>query len=239
MTLVSLTGVAVVALWLLYVEALSGAEPGAYAGVLGTWLASKLDGWVGGTSLSFLISSILLFLWAGFSLMAECFNVLPPDHPWDGLCQIGPMSQLEAAGIVGPQNGAKKREKVEEFDYEGVEYHLMLKGEKIATLIEDGGKIHAIEIYSDKVKTADGFGLRKTAVEILAAGGTAYCDNYGFEGLLFRGMLFSVIDLTPSGQKKAETAYLEGTNQVFNESDFKSGAYPGKITLMAWYANRQ
>lgn len=129
-------------------------------------------------------------------------------------------------------------EKDEEFDYEGVEYHLMLKGEKIATLIEDGGKIHAIEIYSDKVRTADGVGLQKTAVEILAAGGTAYCDNYGFEGLLFRGMLFSYIDLTLSGQKKAETAYLDGTNQVFNESDFKSGACPGKITLMRWYAQQ-
>ena len=74
MTLVSLTGVAVVALWLHYVETLSGAEPGAYAGVLGTWLASRLDGWVGGTPLSFLISSILLFLWVGFSLMDAVVN---------------------------------------------------------------------------------------------------------------------------------------------------------------------
>ena len=129
-------------------------------------------------------------------------------------------------------------EKVEEFDYEGVEYHLMLNGEKIATLIEDGGKIHAIEVFSDKVRTADGFGLNKTAAEILAAGGTAYCDNYGFEGLLFRGMLFSYIDLSPSGEKKAETAYLEGTDQTFGEDDFKSGARPGKITLTAWYATQ-
>ena len=132
-----------------------------------------------------------------------------------------------------------EEEMIEAFDYEGVEYHLMLEGEKIATLIEDRGRIHAIQVFSDKVRTADGFGLQKTATDILAAGGTAYCDNYGFEGLLFRGMLFSYMELTPSGQKKAEEAYLDGTNQIFDESDFKSGTRPGMITLMEWYAKQQ
>ena len=69
MTLVSLTGVAVVSFWLHYAEALAGAEPNAYAGVLGSYLAPVLEGWVGGTPLSFFISTALLFLWAGFALM--------------------------------------------------------------------------------------------------------------------------------------------------------------------------
>lgn len=129
-------------------------------------------------------------------------------------------------------------EMIEAYDYEGVEYHLMLGGEKIATVIEDRGRIHSIQVFSDKVQTSDGFGLQKTAAEILAAGGTAYCDNYGFEGLLFKGMLFSCMELTPSGQKKAETAYLDGTPQVFEESDFKPGTRPGRITIMKWYAQQ-
>lgn len=74
MTLVSLTGVAVVSLWLHYAEALVGAELNSYAGVLGTYLASLLEGWVGGTSLSFFISTALLFLWAGFALMDAVIN---------------------------------------------------------------------------------------------------------------------------------------------------------------------
>lgn len=69
MTLVSLTGVAVVSFWLHYAEALAGAEPNSYAGAFGTYLASVLEGWVGGTPLSFFISTALLFLWAGFALM--------------------------------------------------------------------------------------------------------------------------------------------------------------------------
>ena len=103
-------------------------------------------------------------------------------------------------------------------------------------LPEDTGKIHAIEVHSDKVQTADGFGLNKTAVQILSAGGTSCCDNYGFEGLLYKGMLFSGMDLTPSGQKKTEDAYLDGTNQIFTESDFVTGTHPVKITLARWYA---
>ena len=69
MTLISLTGVAVMSLWLHYAEALVSAEPNSYAGSLGTDLASLLEGWVGGTPLSFFISTALLFLWTGFALM--------------------------------------------------------------------------------------------------------------------------------------------------------------------------
>lgn len=127
-------------------------------------------------------------------------------------------------------------ERIEEFDYEGTEYHLVLNGERIATLIENEGKIHAIEILSDKIQTKDGFGLNKTVSQLLAAGAEAYCDNYGFEGLLFRGMLFSYVELTPSGQKKADGAYLDGTDPLFTESDFKPGTHPTQITLAKWYA---
>ena len=74
MTLVSLTGVAVVTLWLHYAEALAGAEPNSYAGAFGTYLASVLEGCVGGTPLSFFISTALLFLWAGFALMDAVVN---------------------------------------------------------------------------------------------------------------------------------------------------------------------
>ena len=55
MTLVSLTGVAVLALWLHYAETLCTAEPGSYAGALGTYFSSMLQGWVGSTPLSFFI----------------------------------------------------------------------------------------------------------------------------------------------------------------------------------------
>lgn len=75
MTLVSLTGVAVLSLWLHYAEMLAGAEPGAYAGAMGTWLASKLDGWVGGVPVSFFISAGLLILWTAFALMDAVVNM--------------------------------------------------------------------------------------------------------------------------------------------------------------------
>ena len=74
MTLVSLTGVAVVSFWLHYAEALEGAEPNSYSGLLGSYLASVLEGWVGSTPLSFFISTALLFLWAGFALMDAVVN---------------------------------------------------------------------------------------------------------------------------------------------------------------------
>lgn len=74
MTLVSLTGVAIVSLWLHYAEVLAAVEPNSYAGTLGTYLASLLEGWVGDTPLSFFISTALLFLWAGFALMDAIIN---------------------------------------------------------------------------------------------------------------------------------------------------------------------
>lgn len=74
MTLVSLIGVAIVSLWLHYSEMLVAANHNSYAGALGTYLASLLEGWVGSTSLSFFISSALLFLWTGFALMDAVVN---------------------------------------------------------------------------------------------------------------------------------------------------------------------
>lgn len=69
MTLVSITGVAVLALWLHYAETLCTAEPGSLVGALGTYLATELEGWIGGTPLSFFTSTALLFLWLAFALM--------------------------------------------------------------------------------------------------------------------------------------------------------------------------
>ena len=125
---------------------------------------------------------------------------------------------------------------IEEYDWEGYVYHVESAGERIATLTEDGGRIHAIDIHSDKLQTADGYGLHDTVAEILAAGGIASCDNYGFEGLLLKGMLYSGMELSPSGQKKAEIAYLDGLDQTFSEEDFIPGTHPTKITLAKWIA---
>lgn len=69
MTLVSLIGVAVVCLWLHYAEILCAVEPGRWAGVLGSCLASLLEGWMGGVTFPFFVSTALLFLWLGFALM--------------------------------------------------------------------------------------------------------------------------------------------------------------------------
>lgn len=69
MTVVSLTGVPVLALWLHYAETPFTAEPGSMAGALGSYLSSQFEGWTGGTPLSFIISTTLLFLWVGFALM--------------------------------------------------------------------------------------------------------------------------------------------------------------------------
>lgn len=129
--------------------------------------------------------------------------------------------------------------KVEEYDYEATVYRLKMNGETIATVIEDAGKVHAIEVYSERVKTSDGFGLNKTAEEIILAGGEAYCDNYGFEGILYKGMLFSGMKLTKSGQRKAEDAYLLGVDPIFFASDFETNAKPTQITLAGWYAKAE
>ena len=69
MTLVSLTGVAVLALWLHYAETFAGAEIGSFAGAFGTYLASQLEGWAGSRLFSFFTATGLIFLWAVFALM--------------------------------------------------------------------------------------------------------------------------------------------------------------------------
>ena len=127
-------------------------------------------------------------------------------------------------------------EKEEEFDYEGTIYHLELAGERIATLIENEKKIHAIEIVSNKIRTSDGIGLHLSVENLIKKGGEAYCDNYGFEGILYKGMLFSGMELSKSGLKKAEDAYLLGVEPLFFVSDFEPGASPTQITLAEWYA---
>lgn len=68
-SLVSLTGVAVVALWLHYAEAFAGGDPGHLSGWLGTTLSGLLEGWTGTGIWPFVISTGLLFAWLAFALM--------------------------------------------------------------------------------------------------------------------------------------------------------------------------
>lgn len=69
MTLVSLTGVAIVSLWLTFLETIADIETTQLSGKLGAqlsvWLSSKTDGVVP----SFIISTTFLFLWIFFALM--------------------------------------------------------------------------------------------------------------------------------------------------------------------------
>lgn len=129
-----------------------------------------------------------------------------------------------------------EEEMIEDFDYEGVVYHLRLNGKRIVALSENEGKINSIEIYTDLLKTDEGFSILTTPAELLLAGAKALCDNYGYEGLLYKGMLFSGTELTASGLQKEETAYLEGTDQVFTAEDYVFNAHPVKITLAQWYS---
>ncbi len=68
-TLVAILGVAVLAAWLHYVEPVLGVGPGTAAGRLGEFLSRKLDGWTGKTGLSFLVSTVALFLWTLAAMM--------------------------------------------------------------------------------------------------------------------------------------------------------------------------
>lgn len=69
MTLVSLTGVAICALWLSFLETLCGIEPMRFCGKLGVQLAGWLKGKTGGLTQSFIISTTLLFLWLVFAVL--------------------------------------------------------------------------------------------------------------------------------------------------------------------------
>lgn len=69
MTVISLTGVAVLSLWLCYAGQTAGAEPQLWGGKLGAWLSGLLEKWTGGRGAAFLVSTALLFVWAAFSLL--------------------------------------------------------------------------------------------------------------------------------------------------------------------------
>lgn len=127
-----------------------------------------------------------------------------------------------------------EEEKIEDFDYEGVVYHLRYNDKRIVALSENEGRVNAIEIYTDLLKTAEGFSILTTSAELLSAGAKAHCDNYGYEGLLFSGTEF-----TASGLKKAEDAYLYGTDQVFTGDDYVPNAHPVKVTLTQWYSETE
>ena len=69
MTAVSLTGTAVLALWLCYAGQVAGADPALWGGKLGATLADLLEKWTGGRGVSFIITTALLFVWIVCSLM--------------------------------------------------------------------------------------------------------------------------------------------------------------------------
>ena len=62
-TLVSILGVAVAALWLFYTEKTVSAEPSSLGGTLGVKLSGYLQGWTGSQLVSALIANGLFFLW--------------------------------------------------------------------------------------------------------------------------------------------------------------------------------
>ena len=63
MTIVSVTGVFIVSLWLHYAETIAGTTPLSMSGELGFWLSGKLLGWTGSAKISFFISSSLIIIW--------------------------------------------------------------------------------------------------------------------------------------------------------------------------------
>ena len=62
MTIVSVTGVFIVSLWLDFAEIITGAVPLSMSGKLGFWLSDKLQGWTGSAKISFFISSSLIII---------------------------------------------------------------------------------------------------------------------------------------------------------------------------------
>ena len=62
MTIVSVTGVFIVSLWLHFAETIT-AVPLSMSGKLGFWLSDKLQGWTGSAKISFFISSGLIIIW--------------------------------------------------------------------------------------------------------------------------------------------------------------------------------
>lgn len=69
MTAVSLTGTAVLALWLCYAGQVAGMDPALWGGKLGAALAGLLEKWTGGRGVAFIISTALLLVWLVCSLM--------------------------------------------------------------------------------------------------------------------------------------------------------------------------
>ena len=68
-SLVSVIGVVVAALWLHFAEVVAGAEPLSIGGKLGGQLADWLQGRVGGAKAAYFISTALFFIWLVFACM--------------------------------------------------------------------------------------------------------------------------------------------------------------------------
>lgn len=123
-------------------------------------------------------------------------------------------------------------------DKEATDFVVKFQGERVAMVLAEKGKIHTIRIISDKYSTEAGLGCHSTAAQILDAGGKAYCDNSGYVGLLCDGVLYQGMNLSASGQKKAEDAYLYGTDQTFTKADFVKGSHPSTIILNSFFSSK-
>jgi len=93
-------------------------------------------------------------------------------------------------------------------------------------------KVYKIEILDASVKTKGGLSLESTTAEIFNAGAKPLFTNDGYEGLLCDGVLFVCYDLTSSGAKKCESAYLSGLDPEMTASDFKANSHPS--TMRIW-----
>lgn len=69
MSFVAITGVSIVSLWLSFFESVAGIEPMSLSGKLGGKLAEWLSALTGRTSASFLVSTMLLFVWSIFAIL--------------------------------------------------------------------------------------------------------------------------------------------------------------------------
>ena len=129
-----------------------------------------------------------------------------------------------------------EEETVEDYDMTYIQYFLMNGTEPVAMLVEYIGKVQDIRVISSRIRTASGLSTASTVEEILAAGGKALCTNAGYWGLVCDGLLFEGMELTESGLKKEEDAYLLGTDQDFAIEDYVPGTHPTDIMVGKYYS---
>lgn len=172
--------------------------------------------------------SILLFLSATFAYAAA----KPADNPG-----YGPV-KLNANIRKLPKTSDGFYDTIQPLPTtESPEYTFKYNGHRVAVAMVDNGKIYSVRIASPSFSTKSGLGLHSTAEDIFKAGGKAYCDNSGYVGLVCDGVLFKGMKLTAAGDKKAEDAYLYGTEQNFTVADYVKGSCPVEIILADVFAS--